>query len=151
MAPWKLTVTSATLVLTIFSMSCSAPRSGPAASPQVNSTPQQETPTIWKDVPLEIHLAARDTHQDANAIALWWEDPDFQVSRWVVERAKSANGPWGVIAVLEPGSLPSPWREGPGGRSDIYSSIGMEALYPEKNTFTASTDVLLRGEQVIPT
>ena len=52
-----------------------------------------------------VELTAIDTHYDNNAIYLWWEDPDWEVDYWVVERSVSQDGPWMAIAVKRPGEL----------------------------------------------
>ncbi len=52
-----------------------------------------------------VELTAIDTHYDNNSISLWWEDPDWEVDYWVVERSVSQDGPWMAIAVKRPGEL----------------------------------------------
>ena len=52
-----------------------------------------------------VELTAIDTHYDNNSISLWWEDPDWDVDYWVVERAMSQDGLWVVIAAKRPREL----------------------------------------------
>ena len=63
-----------------------------------------------QETPLEIQLVAISTHYDLNAIGFMWEDPDIEVSHWILERSNSADGPWEAVAVKKPGEL-IPQRE----------------------------------------
>ena len=77
--------------------------------------------------PIGVELVANDTHWDNNSIALWWDDPDFDVSYWVVERAVSYDGPWKTIAVKRPDEL-TPTDEPPVG----YARWGDAKLPPDE-------------------
>ena len=52
-----------------------------------------------------MQLEAIDSHWDNNGIALWWDDPDTEISHWIVERSAAASGPWEVVAIRKPSEL----------------------------------------------
>ena len=60
-----------------------------------------------------VELTAIDTHYDNNSMSLSWEDPDWEVTYWVVERSITQDGPWEAIAAKRPGEL-RPQDEPPG-------------------------------------
>ena len=76
--------------------------------------PNRPTPRVITSTAQVVELTAIDTHYDSNSISLWWEDPDWDVDYWVVERSMAQDGPWEAIAAMRPGEL-RPQDEPPGG------------------------------------
>ena len=82
-------------------------RSGtvPGGSSIEKLDPTRPTPQIIISTAQVLELTAIDTHYDNNSISLWWEDPDWDVTYWVVERSTTLDGPWKTIAAKRPGEL----------------------------------------------
>ena len=51
------------------------------------SDPNRPTTQVIVSTVQVVDLTAIDTHYDNNSISLWWEDPDWEVTYWVVERS----------------------------------------------------------------
>ena len=69
------------------------------------SDPNRPTTQVIVSTVQVVELTAIDTHYDNNSISLWWEDPDWEVTYWVVERSTTQDGPWKAIAAKRPGEL----------------------------------------------
>ena len=82
-------------------------RSGnvPGGSSIEELDPNRPTPRVVTSTAQVVELTAIDTHYDNNSISLWWEDPDWDVDYWVVERSTTQDGPWETIAAKRPGEL----------------------------------------------